>query len=304
MAVLKKDIVRNGVGSLSPIGVCIHSTGNPGATAKNHRDYWKSLKDSGVYAHSVVDWKEGYQCVNYNRKCYHVGNGNSKYIGLEICEAKNKDDFNKGWTLAVEATVEMLKAIGKSPKDGSTLVSHDWVRRNLGGTDHTDPVPYFKKYGKTWANFVSDVVAKFGGSSSTGSSSSSGSSKPSTGSSTSTSSSKIGVDGKWGPATTKRLQKVLGTGQDGIVSAQYAVYKASNPGCLSSTFQWQNSPKKGGSDVIRALQKKLGVSADGYIGPSTIKALQKRMGTGQDGKISNPSPCVKAMQTKLNNNTI
>ncbi|MGL6198607.1 MAG: hypothetical protein ACRC3H_06690 [Lachnospiraceae bacterium] len=47
---------------------------------------------------------------------------------------------------------------------------------------------------------------------------------------TSTTSGKLDVDGEWGPATTKKMQQVLGTTADGIVSNQYSAYKASNPG--------------------------------------------------------------------------
>ena len=52
--------------------------------------------------------------------------------------------------------------------------------------------------------------------------------------------------------------------------------------------------------VIRALQKKLGVTVDGYIGPQTVRALQKYLGTPVDGVISKPSLMVKEMQKRLN----
>lgn len=35
----------------------------------------------------------------------------------------------------------------------------------------------------------------------------------------------------------------------------------------------------GGSDLIRAMQRWAGVTADGYLGPQTIRALQKKLGT-------------------------
>lgn len=119
---------------------------------------------------------------------------------------------------------------------------------------------------------------------------------------TSSSNGKLDVDGEWGQATTRALQTYLGTGVDGIVSNQLAAYKAQNPGLLSSSWEWQ-STKRGGSDMVRAMQSRLGVTADGYIGPNTIKALQTRMGTYVDGVISNPSDCVKALQSRLNNNS-
>ncbi|MDT2641227.1 NlpC/P60 family protein [Enterococcus dongliensis] len=104
---------------------------------------------------------------------------------------------------------------------------------------------------------------------------------------------KLTIDGYWGPATTKRLQEYFGCAiRDGIISGQVK-------GAWS-----QNVPSiqfgSGGSNLIRAMQKWLGVSIDGNMGPGTIKALQKRMGTTQDGIISAPSDCVKVMQRRLN----
>jgi murein L,D-transpeptidase YcbB/YkuD len=50
--------------------------------------------------------------------------------------------------------------------------------------------------------------------------------------------------------------------------------------------------------MVRALQKWLGVSADGYIGPGTIKALQRRFGVTADGYLGKGT--AKALQTYLN----
>lgn len=112
----------------------------------------------------------------------------------------------------------------------------------------------------------------------------------------------IAVDGLWGQATTKRLQQVLGTPADGIISNQSRgdFDRCNGGGLLTSTFKFG----MGGSPCIKALQKKLGVTADGYIGVNTIKALQRRYGTGTDGRVDKPSPMVKALQKKLNQGTI
>ena len=107
----------------------------------------------------------------------------------------------------------------------------------------------------------------------------------------------ITVDGKWGQATTRRLQEELGTPVDGEVSFQPVAFKAQNPGLLSG-WEWTKNPRS--SNVIEALQRKLGVSDDGRIGPDTISELQRKLGTGVDGKVSNPSPMVKQLQRNLN----
>ncbi len=106
------------------------------------------------------------------------------------------------------------------------------------------------------------------------------------------------ADGEWGPITTKYVQKWLGTEQDGIISHQYSSYKSQNPGLLSTTFEWEKKPS-GYSPCIKALQKKVGASEDGHIGPKTITKMQKYFGTTQDGYCSKPSDVVKAMQKKL-----
>lgn len=110
---------------------------------------------------------------------------------------------------------------------------------------------------------------------------------------------KITEDGIWGSATTRKAQEVFGTPVDGKVSGQYSKYKKSNHGLLSSTFEWKLIPIKK-SNLIKAIQKKVGVKQDGRIGPDTIRAMQRWLGTPVDGKVSNPSMMVKAFQKWLN----
>lgn len=66
----------------------------------------------------------------------------------------------------------------------------------------------------------------------------------------------LGVDGDFGPQTTKALQWKLGLAADG---------------------QFGPASK-------RALQARIGVTQDGVVGPQTVRALQARVGAGQDGQ--------------------
>lgn len=109
----------------------------------------------------------------------------------------------------------------------------------------------------------------------------------------------VDVDGKWGTDTTKKAQEIFKTTVDGKVSNQYLAYKSQNPGIVAS-FEWKENPSNYGSELIRAIQKKVGANVDGHIGPETIKKMQKYFGTVQDGYISNPSDMVKAFQKWLN----
>ena len=110
----------------------------------------------------------------------------------------------------------------------------------------------------------------------------------------------IAVDGYWGKDTTRRLQEIFGTPVDGIVSDQPKIHKSKNPGLVGG-WEWSDKPKNG-SKLIKAIQRKVVVDDDGFIGPETIKGLQAWMGTEQDGFISSPSALVKALQIWCNNN--
>lgn len=106
---------------------------------------------------------------------------------------------------------------------------------------------------------------------------------------------KIAVDGSWGPATTKRLQQVLGTDVTGLIGGQTRHAVTNN--IPSVRFG------KGGSMVVRALQGRVGVYVDGSLGPNTIKALQRYLGTPVTGGVSRTgSAVVKEMQRRLNDN--
>lgn len=113
---------------------------------------------------------------------------------------------------------------------------------------------------------------------------------------------KLEVDGKWGKATTTRLQQIFGTPVDGIVSNQHKKYAEENPG-LTGGWDWQDKPNGKGSSLIRAMQKWADMperKRDGEIGPETIQAIQKKLGTTRDGKVSKPSQMVKALQQWVN----
>lgn len=113
---------------------------------------------------------------------------------------------------------------------------------------------------------------------------------------------KLEVDGKWGKATTTRLQEIFGTTIDGKVSNQIKKYEDKNPG-LTSGWDWQENPNGKGSKLIKAMQKWAGMSTkeqDGEWGTKTCEAVQKKLGTKVDGYVSYPSNMVKALQCWAN----
>lgn len=151
---IEEKIISNGHGSLpNPQFIVIHETANPGASALNHVNYWRN--DPTYAVHYVMDWSQiAYHCVPDNRLCWQVGGGNDKVIGIELCHATNKADFEKVWAAGIEWAAFMLK---KRNWGVDKLISHDDARRMWGGTDHTDPIGYFKQYGYTWDEFRNEV---------------------------------------------------------------------------------------------------------------------------------------------------
>lgn len=149
-----KKIVAPGHGYFSspnPIYFAVHSTANKGATAANHVSYW-SGGGKNYAVHLVSDWKEAYQCVEFDRICWQVGNGNKTCIGLEICEATNRADFERGLEIARSVILQVLARYGWTVD--KNVRSHKWFTENYGGSDHTDPIPYLNKWGWSWAKFI------------------------------------------------------------------------------------------------------------------------------------------------------
>lgn len=159
MSIISERIVANGHGKLSASYLVVHSTANPGATAANHASLWG--RQPAYAVHLVSDWKECLHTVPYDRLCWQVGNGNRYVEGIEICEATNRADFDRGIDIAARAVAERLSAHGWSL---DRLMTHRDAARKWGGSDHTDPDPYFAKWGYTWEAFRQKVSGYLGGS--------------------------------------------------------------------------------------------------------------------------------------------
>lgn len=100
------------------------------------------------------------------------------------------------------------------------------------------------------------------------------------------------IDGYWELATSRRVQEYFGCViRDGIISHQF---KSINNQFIHSG-QFDLSLQE--SDLIRAMQKWLGIKVDGLAGPPFVVASQARVGTIQDGIISSLSDCIKSILT-------
>ena len=104
-------------------------------------------------------------------------------------------------------------------------------------------------------------------------------------------STKLTVDGKGGPLTVKKLQKFLGVSQTGKITVSRKMHK------YNKTITSIKYGKKDNT-TVKALQRWVGVKADGIWGKSTTKALQKKLGVRRTGYLNKTT--MKALQKYLN----
>lgn len=165
------------------------------------------------------------------------------------------------------------------------IVGHwDVTRAYPGKGSHTDPGANFP-----WDYYLERVWAYYKGG--TGGASAPKPSTPSIPSAKPAPSGKVlSVDGYLGPNTIKQWQKVMGTEADGVISRPSNLVRAVQrklhvpiDGVGIASNNSGRYPSAGTTNTIRALQRYLGVSADGYFSsPSeTVKALQRRLNSGK-----------------------
>lgn len=299
---------RPGIKNYGIKGLIMHYTANNGGTARNHKTYFNNLNGIYASAHLFVDDDEAICIIPFDEVAYHandtvkynsdgtiykplyskIGNANFGAIGLEMCLDKNGNITEKTFQNSVKAVKEL---VAKYP-----AIKRNTIWRHYDVTGKNCPAPWVAKPSEL-ERFKEAVFGKTTSNNTTAT-------KPSTSNSVSTTSaakpsySQLTVDGKFGAATAKRLQQYFGTTQDGVISHQYKQKYNQN------VYAAQFDKTLKGSNVIKALQKLLGVTQDGLLGQATIKALQKRLGTTQDGIISPVSNAVKALQQALNNNKL
>ncbi|MRI69678.1 N-acetylmuramoyl-L-alanine amidase [Enterococcus casseliflavus] len=299
---------RPGIRNNGIDGIVMHYTANNGGTARNHKNYFNNLKGNYASAQLFVDDIEALCIMPLNEVAYHaneiskynadgsryrplyskIGNANYSTIGVEMCLDKNGNITEKTFQNTVKAVKELIT---KYPS-----ITRNKIWRHYDVTGKNCPAPWVAKpselerfkeavFGKTTSNNTTTTKP-----STSNSGSASSTAKPSY--------SQLTVDGKFGAATAKRLQQYFGTTQDGVISHQYKQKYNQN------VYAAQFDKTLRGSNVIKALQKTLGVTQDGLLGQASIKALQKRLGTTQDGVISPVSDAVKELQRRLNKNQL
>lgn len=143
---------RGGVGR--PEGILIHETVEPTWSAATGADHFlKEWPTKQTFVHAFVDAKEIAHIGDTNYITWGAGTaGNARFINIELCEVNNAADFAKSVNNLAYYTASLLRQYNLKPDlashDGfGTIWSHYDVTRFLGGTNHTDPLGYFARYG-------------------------------------------------------------------------------------------------------------------------------------------------------------
>src|SRR5690625_1037582 len=268
--------------------ITIHETANTsrGANAQAHAN----LQSRGFSSsfHWQVDDTQALQSYEHSVRCCHAGDGrrgrNTESVAIGIC-VNSDGDFRKAVENAAKLARKIMKDEGISIMN---VVQHNaWSAKDC---------PTFLRRGSKgilWSDFLAMVK---GGDASKVVPKKTTTSKPKAQvkHSSAKAVAKLKVDGKWVTATTRELQRALGTKADGIISSQprNIVTQALYGGI---TFGSKGSP------MVKALQRKVGAKEDGKLGAETVRKLQAYLGTVRDGKLSRPSLVVKEMQRRLNN---
>ena len=128
-----KDFLRPGHrlrpgGSYKKTLITIHSTANPGSTARNERDWLDNPSNRAEASwHYVVDEREAIQAIPDEEEAWHCGSGtgNRESIGIEICESGDRLKTLKN---AAVFTAMKLKELGLDIGD---MVRHfDWTGKD------------------------------------------------------------------------------------------------------------------------------------------------------------------------------
>lgn len=157
---IQQRLLRNEFQERMPLQatrLVVHSTANPGVGDESHFSWLDSARQPG-WAHYYLDWNSISQVAPEGFVAPAQGpHANRDSISFEICEAVTADQFQQAWDRAVWLAADILSRYGWRV---DRLFSHaDISRLYPQDTDHTDPIGYFAKWGKTWPQFQANVSA-------------------------------------------------------------------------------------------------------------------------------------------------
>src|SRR5699024_2782659 len=220
--------------------ITIHQTANTskGANAQAHANLQSNGNSRSAAWHWQVDDKQAIQSFTHDFSLYHCGDGggsgNRNSIGIEICVNGDGD-----YVQAVKNAAALTRKImAEENIPLSRVVQHNhWSGKNCPAGLRAG------KRGLNWHKFISlvkGVDVEQASKPQVKPQSKPSKVKPQT--------TKLAVDGYWGHATTRALQRYFGTTVDGVISGQ------------PDNKSVRNIPSarvgKGGSQLIAAMQKR------------------------------------------------
>lgn len=242
---------------MTPKGICVHNTYNK-ASALSEASYM-IRNNNAVSFHAVVDDYQAVECIPENRNAWHAGdgskgNGNRNYYSVEIAGSTGPaDKFSQAEENAAYYIACKLK-------------EHGWgIDQVKKHQDFSGKYCPHKTLDLGWQRFLNLIRSYLGQTTIP-----TPPSKPTT---PPQKKDKLTVDGRWGINTTKETQRFLKTIVDGVVSRQPASNRKYLKNAFTDSWQFTNN-YKGGSAMIKALQRLIGTTADGYFGKNSVKALQ------------------------------
>ena len=265
-------------------GITCHWWGTPTGQNPEGIVSWLCDKRAGTSAHYVVSENTVWCIVDPDRRAWHAGNSKANHdqIGIEL-------DPNMSRRAATEKTAAALIADLRAVYGNLPLSPHKrWTSTQCPGNWDLGRLDRL-------ARGVKPSVP------------SGGTSAPKPSKPAVTKDGKLVEDGRWGTATTKRLQKLLGVEQDGRMgpltwkAVQRHLNKVRDSGIVVdglienqsyrhtelgngiSPNGWQFTGRRSkGSKTIRGIQRRVGVKdVDGVLFEGTTKALQKALNAGR-----------------------
>lgn len=137
-------------------GIVVHYTANPGTTAKQNRDYFASLGNTGeeryASSHFVIGIDgEIIQCIPMSEVSYASNDRNRDTISIECCHTDETGEFT-------EATYKSLVKL-TAWLSNTYLIQTDSIIRHYDITGKICP-KYFVEHEDAWEDFKMDVVKK------------------------------------------------------------------------------------------------------------------------------------------------
>ena len=227
--------------------IAIHYTGTT-ASARNNVCYFHNNSRASASAHYFLDGSGTiWQSVRDNDTAWAVGDWNKNCRSISIETVSGGADFTSAEIAELTWLTQHLMKKYNVP--ASKVIRHYDV------TGKHCPAPYVSS--AKWKCLHTQIT--------TGKSAVEPMPAPKPGT--------IDEDGWIGEQSVAGLQSQLGTMIDGIVSNQFIANKSYLPRCPEGPWDFGYNPSCGSSLII-ALQKKMGVEADGWIGKQTVIAVQ------------------------------